>query len=380
MKTAKHARKKNAYKPSPLTPEAQHRLIAYTAAASLGAFLGQSADGQVTQSQGLAPYPCIITNSASSNTFAVAFSIDGFATQFKFTSHNKAESNDWPVDYTKATYITYTPVFKDKTNSVDLYAMPVYNGKHYGADLTNWWATLGGKTNWGPATNWWLLRTNGVANTNTFILNPGGQEGTVPAPQKFHISGLTTPPAYGYPVPWTVGSVIDTNAWSPVYQQYGDVLANYWGADAHTNNAGANFANGGALGFTFWSMKSGTMNRYFGYMNIQITGNARPPGYTLIVSNIYYNATPNTAITVGGVSAPATVKVGSISVSGGTVTINFTSSDSAASSVFSLQKSTSLGASASWSAAGGSITGSGGSYQAVTSTSGGFLYYRIHHS
>ncbi len=349
MKTPQKARRSTQ-----LTSDTQRRLIAYTAAAGLGAFLGRNSEGQVTQSQGLAPYPCTLVGNAITN----AFSVDGAGLEFQFAAHGLAHSENLGT--------VYNPPFPPSTtNNALLYAVPEYGR----TVVTNWWATIGGGTNWGAATNWFLFETNGLPNTNNFVLDPGNSEGPVPRTVK---KNKNLPLAYGYPVPWTVGSVIDSNAWSPDYQNFGADMANGYHNTFQTN---------GAMGFTFFSPKSGSLQRYYGYMDIQITGSPSNSGFTVIITNMFYNAKPNAGITVGAPAATsATIKVEGISVgAGNSITINFTSSDNASASAFTLQKSASLGASASWTTDSSAVISSSapGEYQAVTTGSGGILYYRI---
>jgi hypothetical protein len=65
---------KNTRQPAQLTPDSQRRLLAYSAAAGLGAFFGgQSAEAQVTASTGLAPYPKTMVGTGVTG----AFDVDG---------------------------------------------------------------------------------------------------------------------------------------------------------------------------------------------------------------------------------------------------------------------------------------------------------------
>ncbi len=287
-----------------LTPEAQRRLVAYTTAVGLGAFFGgQAAEGQVTASQALAPYPKTITTTT-------AFSVPGDAI------------NDF--------YFSFVAAPGDKFGEVVSYYN--YNCLIFGE------------------------------NTNCFPVDPLSADRT----------GFT----YGYPIPWTVGAAIGSGtSWEPNYLQYGGQMANGY----HNT-----FSTAGDLGFAFARIVGSVTNTYYGYMNIQITGSHySSPGFTLVVNGIYYNATPGASINAGAVpSGPpsATINVTGIKVdSSNNVTINFTSSDNAAASAFSLQKSSSLGVSASWTTDTSAVISSTGTdtYQATTTTSGGVLFYRI---
>jgi hypothetical protein len=230
--------------PAQLTSESQRRLIAYSTAAGLGAFFGgHNALGQVTESKGLAPYPRVMVTQITNS-----FDIDGDGVNdFRFAFVGKAISERLPIKYPNASYAA------SDTNNCLLY------GVAHGGKSQNW------------------------------ALNPPDSQGTVPPPSK-----KDAPMAYAYPIPWTVGSIIDSNAWKPAYQAYGAQLADGW----HNN-----FQTNGALGFTFVSTKSGKPERYYGYMDIQVTGSSTNPGFTAIVKDMYYNAKPNAGITVG--AAPA---------------------------------------------------------------------------
>ncbi len=71
---------KTPIQPSPMSVDSQKRLLAYSAAASLGAFFsGQSAEAAVVQAQGLAPYPHVFLppELGSTNTNDFYLSIEG---------------------------------------------------------------------------------------------------------------------------------------------------------------------------------------------------------------------------------------------------------------------------------------------------------------
>jgi len=336
---------KKAKTPRPsasLTPEAHRHLIAYTTAAGLGAFFGgQAAEGQVTQSQGLAPYPYIKMGSAISNSFSILG--DGVTDfQFIYTGHAWAEgysaANGGAGKGYGAGYYgsTYPPKF-----SAIIYGIPKFSYLVGGFHKT-------------PA--------NFLKTTNNFVLDPAVS---------------ANPLAPGYPVPWTVGAIVDSNAVNVGYQQYGGQIANGF------HNAFPSTNGFGALGFTFVRMNGNVTNRYYGYMVLEVVGTNYPDywegGYTAVVTSIYYNATPGVGIKVAAVPALG-INVTGIKVGpGSTVTINFTSSNYESASSFTLQKSASVGASASWTTDGSAVITSStpGVYQAVTTGSGGVLFYRI---
>jgi FlgD Ig-like domain len=87
-------------------------------------------------------------------------------------------------------------------------------------------------------------------------------------------------------------------------------------------------------------------------------------------------ATTHAVATVQVTVAPTQPHIGKISVSGGTVTIQFTGGASDPASAFTLLSSGTVNGTYG-STAGASITGSAGSYQATAPTSGGMQFYRI---
>lgn len=191
-------------------------------------------------------------------------------------------------------------------------------------------------------------------------------------------NAVLNPSSNGYVIPWTVGTNLDASTGSvPTYKKW---LANsyfYGGSWLYTWN---NFATEEALGFSFTAADGLT---HFGYMNVKVNHTSGANNdFTATVTGIYYNATPNAGIVIGALP-PAIVKVTSIQVGAGkSVTINFTSSDSAAASAFTLQSSPALGASANWTTDSGAVITSSapGVYQAVTTGTGGSAqFFRISH-
>ena len=194
---------------------------------------------------------------------------------------------------------------------------------------------------------------------------------------------VLNPSTNAYVIPWTSGMTISAaNGSVPTYMRF---LANSeFGSQTYlfndfTTNSGV--AGPFDMGFSFVDLNG---NTHFGYIDIQVNGATGVYGdFTATVNGIYYNETPNAAITIGGSSSPAVVTVTSITVgAGNVVTINFTSSDSAAATAFTLQTSPTLGVSASWTADGAAVIASPspGVYQAVTTGTGGAAqFYRISH-
>ena len=188
---------------------------------------------------------------------------------------------------------------------------------------------------------------------------------------------LLNPSTSAYIIPWTAGTVLDaTTGSAPTYQKW---LANSYFYSGKWYYLWNDFPTNEALGFSFTASDGLT---HFGYMDIKVN---HTPGanedFSATVSGIYYNATPNAPITIGAV--PITVNVTNIIVgAGNTVTIDFTSSDNAPASAFTLETSASLGAAASWSADPGAVITSpaAGVYQAVTTASGSSSqFFRISH-
>ncbi len=189
---------------------------------------------------------------------------------------------------------------------------------------------------------------------------------------------VLNPSTNGYIIPWTNNAVLDASSGSaPTYRKWLSTCVLYGGSWLYFWN---NFPTNEALGFSFTASDGLT---HFGYMMVQVN---HTPGsdndFSATVSGIYYNATPNAPITIGDLPPP-TVAVTNITVgAGNVVTIDFTSSDNAPASAFTLETSAVLGASANWTTdTGVVITSSGpGIYQAVTTGTGGTSqYFRIKH-
>lgn len=212
MKTTSAKKSQKGKLQRSFTPEAQNRLIAYTAAAGLGAFaVTQRAEAQVNLSATLTPYPHTLTPGTGAGYYHTYFylDVDGDSTP----DFNLGVSN-WRIDIT-----------------------PTTAGGH--------------------------------------ILNPSSN---------------------AYIIPWTVGTAIDSGGSTPTYKR--------WLATPNFNN----FGTTAAMGFEF---VSGLDNQtHFGYMDIQINGMATGIGsgdFTATVADIYWNGTPNQAITVQAVPEPSSL-------------------------------------------------------------------------
>jgi hypothetical protein len=284
---------------TPLATDSQHRLIAYTTAAGLGAFFaGQSAEAQVTASACLGPYPHTLIKGVPPAT--------GY-------------------------YGTYFYMDVDGDGTADL----LFNVDNF-------------RVNMNRASS---------SQTNNAVLNPS---------------------VNGYIIPWTAGMTLDaTTGLAPTYQKWLASSYFYGGGWVYLWN---NFATEGALGFSFTAADGLT---HFGYMNVKVNHTVGVNNdFTATVSGVYYDATANAGIVIGSLPPPAVI-VSSIQVgAGNAVTINFTSSDNAAASAFTLESSPALGASASWTTdVGAVITSSApGVYQAVTTGTGGAAqFFRIKH-
>ncbi|HVU28445.1 MAG TPA: hypothetical protein VHG71_12005 [Verrucomicrobiae bacterium] len=207
-------------------------------------------------------------------------------------------------------------------------------------------------------------------NVDTFRVNIDKAIGT-------QTNQVLNPSSNGYVIPWTVGTTLDSTTGSvPTYKKWLASSA-YDGGWVYFFN---NFTNEEALGFSFTASDGLT---HFGYMNVQVNHTSGDNNdFTATVAGVYYNKTPNAGIVIGSVP-PAVVTITSIHVgSDNSVTINFTSSDNAPASAFTLETSPALGPAASWTADGGAVVSSGspGLYQAVTiSTGGPAQFYRISH-
>ena len=308
--------KTNIKQASRLTPDSQGRLVAYTAAAGLGAFFGgQTVEGQVTESHAFAGYPITLSDQKAESIFNIEY--------------------------------FYLDIDGDGTNDFKIFVGDASAG---------------------------ILETR----PGNLIINP---------------SGLSFPyndDLNNYLFPWTNGVTLDAttgftaSAGRLAFSGYISFEYTYFdGFDPRSPDAGPLPYY---LGFSF---TGGDGKTYFGYMNVQVNKTEVSLGYgddiydfSVLVNGIYYNKTPNAAIVTGSLP-PVIVSATSIQVGAkNAVTINFTSSDNAAASAFTLETSPVLGASASWTADTKAVISSNGPgiYKAVTTGTGGpSQFFRIKH-
>ena len=295
---------KDSAQPSPISADSQKRLLAYSTAASLGAFFaGQNAEAAVVQAPGLAPYPLVIL-----------------------------------------------PQPVGSTNGTDHY-LSIEGGSITNFVLTIFPDLLSHPTNRWPSQ---IIDSVGIVpDTN----NPTISNGQVLVPVR---GGGTT---NAYCIPFLGGEVIGNNS-TTAAPWYGNRLAlsyNAGGSDgngSYINYAWNNFTGfpAEALGFEFTS--SADSQTHFGYMDVQVNFTTasidfiNPEGTTntttkqilksVVISDCRYETTPNASITV-----PTLVKITSITNEIGVITINF-SPNSMDASNFALETSPTLGPSASW--------------------------------
>ena len=278
--------KTNMKPASRLTSDSQSRLVAYTAAAGLGAFFGgQTVEGQVTESH------AVFANFPGEPGRLVYLDIDGDGI------------NDFKLETDPFIVTIYG------TRPGDLFPNPVNGG------------------------GW----TNGMTLDATT---------TGPSVSGFYLAG-----------------------------GYDDYFISQMGASPSSKE----------LGFSF---TGGDGKTHFGYMHVQgqfAEDELTPYGEDWIqmtINGIYYNKTPNAAIVIGSLP-PVIVSAISIQVGAkNAVTINFTSSDNAAASAFTLETSPVPGASASWTTDTKAVISSSGPgiYKAATTGTGGpSQFFRIKH-
>lgn len=290
---------------SPTPSESQNRLLAYSTAASLGAFFaGQSTEAAVVQAPGLAPYPHVILPQ--------------------------------PLGSTNGTY-------------------------HYlsieGGGLTNFIFNVGPDLLSHPTNKWpsQLIDPNSfVPDTN----NPSVRNGQV----------LTTLANNGttnaYCVSFFGGSAIGSNATTFVPWYASRIALSYNFGEYPWINYAWNDFNGFPyeyLGFEFTSSADG--QRHFGYMQVQVNFQDASINYTdpnnqpatvskqivksVVISDCRYETTPNAEIIV-----PKLIKITNLTFADGAVTIDFSpnSTENDDVSVFTLETSPTLGATAVWTA------------------------------
>ena len=293
----------NSAQPSPLSADSQKRLLAYSTAASLGAFFaGQNAESAVVQAPGLAPYPLVILpqpvgspNGTNHYLSIEGGSITNFVLQIgpDLLSH---PTNKWPSQI-----IDPVGIVPDTNNPT------IRNGQ---------------------------------------VLTPLKEDGTTNA----------------YCVAFLGGAIIgnNTNTTAPWYGNRLALSYNYrdypW-----VNYAWNDFPGfpDQFLGFEFTSSVDG--QTHFGYMDVQVSFTTAsvdyitPEGTTntatkqivksVVISDCRYETTPNAAITV-----PVLIKITSFANAADNVTIDFSpnSTDNYDASAFVLETSPTLGPSAHW--------------------------------
>jgi len=299
--------------PSPMSADSQKRLLAYSTAASLGAFFaGQSTEAEVVQAAGLAPYPHVFLPPAlgvtGQNNFYLSIE-GGTITNFHL-------------------YIT-----QDITTSL-------FTNKY-------------------PAQ---LIRMPGfVPDTNNPAVVNGQVLSTLRGTSGSH--GYTN----SYCVAFLGGAIIgnNTNSPAPWYQPQLGISYNFGSAFPWKNYVNSSFKAGfpnNILGFRFTSSADG--QEHFGYMDVKTTfvpmtfEHLDPDGnpttstkqilQSVVVNDCVYETTPGADITV-----PKLVKATSIINNmdlDGSIEIRFgpNSTENDPAEAFVLETSPTLGPSASW--------------------------------
>jgi hypothetical protein len=183
---------------------------------------------------------------------------------------------------------------------------------------------------------------------------------------------------------WLGGETINASTgFAPTYQPR---LAISYAYGYLLNNK---FPVTGALGFSFISQVDG--QTHFGYMDVRVDTTTNNLGQqfisSVIIKDMYYNATPNAGITI-----PELINVTNITVAvGNSITINFSSNTNTLASAFILETSPTLGPSANWTPDNGAVftllsaANPNGAkplayYQVVTTGTGGASqFFRIKH-
>ncbi|HVM47101.1 MAG TPA: PEP-CTERM sorting domain-containing protein [Candidatus Acidoferrum sp.] len=121
---------------------------------------------------------------------------------------------------------------------------------------------------------------------------------------------VLNPSSNGYVIPWTAGSTVNSaTGTAPTYHRW---LANTSFVNpAYDFN---NFSHEGAMGFQFTSSISGSLQTYFGYVDLQVNGD--PGSFTVTVDDIYWETVPNTGIQVQAVPEPSSLALLAAGVAG----------------------------------------------------------------
>jgi hypothetical protein len=121
---------------------------------------------------------------------------------------------------------------------------------------------------------------------------------------------VLNPSANGYVIAWTAGLTINgATGTAPNYKR--------WLANQNPNNAAYsfnNFSSKGAMGFQFISDTSGSAQTHFGYVDLQVNG--APGSFTVTVTDIYWETTPNTGIKVSVVPEPSSLALLAAGIAG----------------------------------------------------------------
>jgi hypothetical protein len=300
---------KTSAQPSQMNADSHKRLLAYSTAASLGAFFaGQSADAAVVHAQGLAPYPRVLLPPAlgASDQADFYLSIEGGSVT-NFHLFITSDLTSHPTNKNPSQVIRIPGIVPDTNNPA------VVNGQVLSA----------------------LRNTSGSR-------------------------GLTN----SYCAAFLGGAVIgnNTNSPAPFYQPQIGISYNFGSAFPWVNYINSLFQGGfpnQSLGFRFTSSVDG--QQHFGYMDIQLNfvpvtvdtldPNGNPTTITkkicksLVINDCVYETTPQASITV-----PKLLEVTKITNQDGLVTIGFGPNTTVNydPSAFVVETSPTLGPSASW--------------------------------
>jgi len=121
---------------------------------------------------------------------------------------------------------------------------------------------------------------------------------------------VLNPSANGYVIPWTVGMTLGGSTGTvPTYKRW---LSNTSSVNpAYSFN---NFSTSGAMGFQFISSVSGSAQTHFGYVDLQVNGT--PGNFSVTVSDIYWETSPNTGIQITAVPEPSSLALLAAGIAG----------------------------------------------------------------